>query len=77
MSEYYPNGRPLWDDQFRETAWEQQERWRTARARRKAEGKCWQCAKLIADCTCPNVEHTARDSGSDSEGIAQTPSEEA
>jgi hypothetical protein len=45
------------NDQFRETDWERQERWRATRAKRKAEGKCWQCAKLIADCRCPNVKH--------------------
>lgn len=51
-----------WDrfnDQFRETFGETQERWRrAARAKRTAEGKCWQCAKLIAVCTCPNVSHS-------------------
>jgi len=51
-----------WDrfnDQFRETFDERQDRWRAARAKRKAEGKCWQCAKLIAMCTCPNIQHFA------------------
>ena len=51
-----------WDrfnDQFRETFDERQDRWRATRAKRKAEGKCWQCAKLIAVCTCPNVQHFA------------------
>ena len=51
-----------WDrfnDQFRETEWELQERWRETRAKRKAEGKCWQCAKFIVECTCPNVKHAA------------------
>lgn len=42
------------NDQFRETEWERQERWRATRAKRIAEGKCWQCAKLVADCACPN-----------------------
>jgi len=49
-----------WDrfnDQFRETFDEIQDRWRAARAKRVAEGKCWQCAKLIAACTCPNISH--------------------
>lgn len=49
-----------WDrfnDQFREMFDEQQERWRATRTKRKAEGKCWQCAKLIAECDCPNIKH--------------------
>lgn len=49
-----------WDrfnDQFRETFDETTDRWRATRAKRKAEGKCWQCAQLIAACTCPNVKH--------------------
>lgn len=45
------------NDQFRETDWERQQRWKATRAKRKAEGKCWQCAKLIAACSCPNVKH--------------------
>lgn len=45
------------NDQFRETFCERQDRWLAIRAKRKAEGKCWQCAKLIAACTCPNVNH--------------------
>ena len=49
--------RPKWDDQFRETEGETRERWRKIKAKRKAEGKCWQCAELIADCKCPNVKH--------------------
>ncbi len=51
-----------WDrfnDQFRETFGETQDRWRATRAKRTAEGKCWQCAKLIAVCACPNVKHTS------------------
>ena len=51
-----------WDrfnNQFCETFDETQERWRATKAKRKAEGKCWQCAKLTAVCTCPNVRHTA------------------
>jgi hypothetical protein len=53
--------RPYWDHQFGESAWETRERWRATLARRKAEGKCWQCAKLIADCRCPNVAHAIAD----------------
>jgi hypothetical protein len=45
------------DYQFRETDDEVRERWRRTKAKRKAEGKCWQCAKLIAECKCPNVKH--------------------
>jgi len=37
---------------------EKAEYWRDKKAKRKAEGKCWQCAKLIAECTCPNVTHS-------------------
>lgn len=55
------NGRPAWDDQFREDWWEQQERWRATKAKRRAEGKCWQCAKPITDCRCPNVTHESGD----------------
>ncbi len=48
-----------WDfqEQFRETDDEVRERWRATYARRKREGKCWQCAKIIADCKCPNMKH--------------------
>lgn len=49
-----------WDrfnDQFRETEDERTERWRSIKAKRKSEGKCWQCARLIAACDCPNVKH--------------------
>lgn len=53
---YYADGRPKWDDQFRETEWERNQRMKEARKRRTAEGKCWQCAKLIAECKCPNVK---------------------
>lgn len=45
------------DGQFREDADERAERWRATKAKRKAEGKCWQCAKMVADCQCPNVKH--------------------
>lgn len=45
------------NDQFRETDWERQERWAATRAKRKAEGKCWQCANLIEACDCPNITH--------------------
>lgn len=49
-----------WDrfnDQFRETDEERAERWRAIKAKRRAEGKCWQCAKLVAECACANVHH--------------------
>jgi hypothetical protein len=52
-----------WDrfnDQFRETFGETQDRWAAIKAKRKVEGKCWQCAKLIAECECPNVSHADR-----------------
>lgn len=45
------------NSQFWESYDERQERWRSIKAKRKAEGKCWQCAKPIAECTCPNVKH--------------------
>lgn len=45
--------------QFYETDWERQERWRNRRAKLKAEGKCWQCAKPIAECVCQNINHNA------------------
>jgi hypothetical protein len=51
------------NSQFRETDWEVQQRWKATRAKRKAEGKCWQCAKLIAECTCPNVKHESPHEG--------------
>ena len=46
-----------WDRQFEEDSEERAERWRATKAKRKAEGKCWQCAKLVAECSCPNVKH--------------------
>lgn len=49
-----------WDrfnDQFRETFGETQDRWAATKAKRRADGKCWQCAKLIAECACPNIKH--------------------
>lgn len=49
--------RPAWDDQFAETEGETQARWRKIKAQRKAAGKCWQCARLVAECKCPNVTH--------------------
>lgn len=49
--------RPEWDDQFAETESERQSRQAATRARRKREGKCWQCAKLVAECKCPNAKH--------------------
>lgn len=53
------NGCDEFNEQFRETEYEKRERWAATRRKRTAEGKCWQCAKLIADCTCPNVTHAA------------------
>ncbi len=50
--------RPDWDWQFAETNCETQQRWRSTKAKRRAEGKCWQCAKLVTDCFCPNVKHS-------------------
>lgn len=57
MRGFYPDGRPEWDDQFAESEDEKRARMRRIRAQRKAEGKCWQCAKPIEDCNCPNVRH--------------------
>lgn len=51
---------PDWDRQFAETEDERAERWRSIKAVRKAAGKCWQCAKPIAICICPNIKHPAR-----------------
>lgn len=48
------------NSQFRETDDEVAERWRATKAKRRAEGKCWQCAKPVADCRCPNVTHSSR-----------------
>lgn len=50
------------NSQFRETEWERRERLRKIREQRRAEGKCWQCAKLIAECKCPNIDHAGRTS---------------
>jgi hypothetical protein len=47
--------RPEWDDQFREDEAERQARWRATKRKRIAEGKCWQCARLVAECVCPNI----------------------
>lgn len=46
-----------WDLQFRETESERNERMRKIRRQRTLEGKCWQCASIIADCKCPNIKH--------------------
>ena len=43
------------DGQFREDPDESAARWRRTRAKLIAEGKCWQCAKLVAECQCPNI----------------------
>jgi hypothetical protein len=48
--------RPQWDSQFRETPREQAARWAARRKARTAAGLCWQCAKQVADCTCPNIK---------------------
>lgn len=40
------------DDQFREDDDERRERWARTKAKRIAEGKCWQCALPIAECRC-------------------------
>ena len=61
------NYRPDWDDQFREDGWERAARWRRIKAERRAAGKCWQCAKPVEACACPNVTH--RDNGSDPVGL--------
>lgn len=49
--------KPYWDGQFAETTYEMNERWRKTRAKRIAEGKCWQCANPVETCACPNVTH--------------------
>lgn len=36
MNDYYANGRPKWDDQFRETEWERRERQRLQRQKKAA-----------------------------------------
>lgn len=51
------------NSQFYETDWERRERWAAQKSKLKAEGKCWQCAKLIAQCDCPNVSHAAPKEG--------------
>jgi hypothetical protein len=52
--------RPSWDDQFRETYQEREERWRRQRAERRARGECPICAKPIAQCRCEAERATAR-----------------
>lgn len=47
------------NSQFYETDWERRERRAERKAQLKAEGKCWQCAKLIIQCDCPNICHPA------------------
>lgn len=49
------------NDQFRETEYERQERWRVTRQQRRERGECWQCGKKISACTCPNVSHEQDD----------------
>jgi hypothetical protein len=46
------DGRPNWNHQFAESYDERRERWRRIKARRKAEGRCWQCAEPVAECHC-------------------------
>lgn len=46
------------NDQFRETMWETRQRQAERRRTLTAEGKCWQCAKPIAVCDCPNINHS-------------------
>ena len=43
------------DQQFAESYYEKQERWKKIKAKRRSEGKCWQCAKLLNDCECANL----------------------
>jgi hypothetical protein len=43
------------NSQFRETEYERQQRMKATRQKRIAEGKCWQCAKPVEECTCPNI----------------------
>lgn len=66
------NLRPDWDEQFAETEGEKRERWRRIRAKRTKFGFCWQCAKPIPDCRCPNVQHhksTITEAPSDYAGV--------
>lgn len=49
--------KPAWDRQFAETEYERRQRQARERAKRTAEGKCWQCAEQIAACKCSNVNH--------------------
>lgn len=60
-SNYYPNGRPKWDDQFRETEWERNKRQRTARKFPSASiQNCRDCGgsgRLLAFATINPAEH--------------------
>lgn len=49
------------NDQFRETEGEKRERWAATRAKRKAEGKCWQCGvRWKKPATRPEPKRTAK-----------------
>jgi hypothetical protein len=54
--------RPDWDDQFRETEAEIADRWKRVKAQRAADGKCWQCAKQLKECSC-NAERAQKGTG--------------
>jgi hypothetical protein len=45
------------DRQFEMDESETRDHWRALKARRRAEGRCWQCAEPVAECKCPNVKH--------------------
>ena len=47
------------DEQFREDPDEAWERWQAIKASRRAQGRCWQCAKPVAECQCSNVKHNS------------------
>lgn len=55
--------RPEWDDQFAEDDDERRERFRKLRAKRTAEGKCWQCCRSFKYCACPNIRRADIKSG--------------
>lgn len=55
--------RPDWDNQFAETEDEKRERWRATKAKRIAAGQCWQCAKPVRECRCPNIQHPTQHPG--------------
>jgi hypothetical protein len=49
MSDYYADGRPHWDDQFRETEGEKRDRWRDTTAKRRQQVEAWNAAHKIGD----------------------------